>query len=188
MAAASALGVALTYVFFVGTSAGRNADRFFFEHGYVGEWEHAANELVGALNVVTVPLAAVVIAVVALRVRGPAAALGTLMLIVGASLTAEALKALLGTLDPLEGESRRVLGRHFYPSGHAALTMSLCLAAILAAPSRRRLQVTLVVAGAPMVMGGAILVTGSHHLSDVLGGFLVAAGWAAACSHFVRGS
>lgn len=186
MVAAAAVGVALAYAFFVGTSAGRSLDRFLLEHRAGGDWEDTAKVLVQALNVVTVPLTAIVIAAVAARTSGPGAALGTLVLIAGASLTAEALKALLGTFDPLEGESRRALGRHFYPSGHAALTMSVCLAAILAAPPRRRRQVTIVAAGAAAVLGGAIFVSGSHHPSDVLGGFLVAAGWAAACSHFAR--
>src|SRR5437764_5591652 len=119
LVAAAAAGVALVYIVFVGTASGRNLDQSLLEHVAVGRRESVSDVLVAAVNVVTAPLAALGIGVVALRVRGAGAALATLAVIAGACLTAEALKALLGGLDPLNGESKRELGPHFYPSGHA---------------------------------------------------------------------
>jgi membrane-associated phospholipid phosphatase len=178
---AAALGVAVVYIIFVGSARGRSLDQSLLVHASMGRRESVADVLVEALNLVTAPLAAIVIVLTALRVRGPAAALATVVLIGGTALTAEGLKALLGALDPFNGESKRELGPHFYPSGHAALTMSLCLAAILAAPPSWRRMVTVGAAVAAAILGSAIFISGSHYPSDVLGGFLVALGWAAAC-------
>src|SRR5438067_13349191 len=162
---AAAAGVALVYIVFVGTASGRNLDQSLVEHAAVGRRESVSDVLVAAVNLVTAPLAALGIAVVALRARGPAAALTTLTVIAGGCLITEALKALLGGLDPLDGEGKRALGPHFYPSGHATLTMALCLAAILAAPSRLRPQVTVAAAVAVTILGGAVFVSKSHYAS-----------------------
>jgi membrane-associated phospholipid phosphatase len=181
LAAAAALGVAAIYILFVGTHAGRAVDRFLLDHRENESVETPAQALVAVVNVVTIPLAVAVIVAMALRSGRRATALWAVVLIVGSSLTTAGLEALLGPLDPLGGERRRDLGAGFYPSGHAALIMSLCLAAILVAPPARRQHLAVGAGCAAALLGGAVFVGGSHHLSDVLGGFLVALGWAAAC-------
>jgi undecaprenyl-diphosphatase len=181
LVAAAAIGVAAIYIFFVGTHAGRAVDRFLVEHRENESVETPAQALVRVVNVVTIPLAVAAIVAMALRSDRRATALWAIVLIVGSSLTTAGLEALLGPLDPLGGERKRELGAGFYPSGHAALVMSLYLAAILAAPAARRQRVAVGAGLAAALLGGAVFVGGSHHLSDVLGGFLVALGWAAAC-------
>lgn len=182
LAVAAAVGVALVYALFVGTNAGRAVDDFLVDNLDEGGWERGADAVVGVFNFITVPVLGAVIVATALGSGGPATALRVVVLIVGASLTARGLEELLGTIDPLGAESERDLGSGFYPSGHAAVIASLCLAAVLAAPPRCRRQVAAGAAGAAAILlGWALPVGGSHHPSDVLGGALVALGWAAVC-------
>ena len=182
LAVAAGVGVALVYALFVGTNAGRAVDDFLVDNLDEGGWERGADAVVGAFNFITVPVLGAVIVATALGSGGPATALRVVVLIVGASLTARGLEELLGTIDPLGAESERDLGSGFYPSGHAAVIASLCLAAVLAAPPRCRRQVAAGAAGAAAILlGWALPVGGSHHPSDVLGGALVALGWAAVC-------
>ena len=189
VALAAAIGVALVYVIFVGTHPGRAVDSFLVDRLDEGGWEPGADAVIGAINIVTAPLVAVVIAAAALRSGGWTTALRVIVLIAGASLTARGLKELLGAVDPLGGETKRDLGSGFYPSGHAALIASLCLAAVLAAPARRRRQVAMgAAAAAAVLLVWAVPVGGSHHPSDVLGGALVAVGWAAVCWQRGRGA
>ena len=184
LALAASAGVAVIYALFVGTHIGRVVDDFLVDNLDEPGWEPAADAIIAFVNI-TVPLVGAVIVAAALRSGGSAMALRVLLLIGGASLTAQGLKEVLGAIDPLGGEARRDLGSGFYPSGHAALIASLCLAAIFATPTRRGRHVA---AGAAAVLGAALLVGGSHHPSDLVGGVLVAAGWAAVCWPRGRGA
>jgi hypothetical protein len=55
--------------------------------------------------------------------------------------------------------------------------MSLMLAAVLTVPARLRPVAAALGAVSAIAVGYAVLATGMHYPSDVLGGFLVAAGW-----------
>lgn len=75
-----------------------------------------------------------------------------------------------------------------YPSGHAAATVALLLAVLMAAGIRR----WLLASGALLVLAsaGAQLVLGLHHPSDLVGGWLWAGSWTLAvwswCARPVR--
>ena len=71
-------------------------------------------------------------------------------------------------------------GSGFFPSGHSAAALALTLAAIIATPDRWRVAAAVSGAVAAGLLGIGNLVTHSHHPSDVVGGYLLAAAWGAA--------
>jgi membrane-associated phospholipid phosphatase len=112
-------------------------------------------------------------------VRGrPRLALAVLLLVVLASVSSQLLKELLA--HPREQapglESR--LGPEAFPSGHATAAMSLALAAVLAAPRRARPAAAMLGAMLALAVGASVVAGGWHFPSDVVGGYLLATGWA----------
>ena len=121
---------------------------------------------------VTIPI------IVALARRRPGLALAVVVILIGANVTTEQLKALLaepraawllGGMTPVVPKS--------WPSGHATAVMSLALASVLV--STRRWRPVVAAAGAVFVVAVcySFLTLGWHYPSDVLGGFLVATAW-----------
>jgi membrane-associated phospholipid phosphatase len=118
--------------------------------------------------------AVVAIGVAFRRVRAAAAAA---LLVAGATLTTEALKPLLAVQRPYP--NGHYLGPAAFPSGHTTAVASLLLALVIVVPPRLR-PLTAVVSGAgALVAMVSIEMLGYHYPSDVLGGILVASGWAA---------
>ena len=123
----------------------------------------------------------VVGALIARRPRAAAAALVTLL---GAGVTTQVLKPLLAfqrDFPPLH-----YMGPVAYPSGHTTAVMSLALALIIVSPARLR---PLAAAAGGLVTVAtvfSILVLGSHYPSDIVGGLLVATGWACLASAALR--
>jgi membrane-associated phospholipid phosphatase len=167
--------LAATYAFFVGTARGRATDAALLQHEIKpsGEWE-----LPGALISALLHPASICVAVIALlllaRRRGRTRdGILAVFVVATAAVGARALKALLDAADPLGAEAARDLGPAFFPSGHAAVSMALCLGAILVARDHRR---ALVFGGVVWCsVHGFVIVAGrSHHVGDVLGGYLLA--------------
>lgn len=123
----------------------------------------------------------VIAALIANRCRAAAAAF---TVIVGAGVTTQILKPLLAVQR--EYPSFHFMGPEAYPSGHTTAVMSFALALIIVTPSRWR--------GLAAAAGGlltvatvySILVHGGHYPSDIVGGFLVATGWAYLASAALR--
>jgi membrane-associated phospholipid phosphatase len=78
------------------------------------------------------------------------------------------------------------IARDTFPSGHATLAMAIVLAAVMSVPARRRVAAMITGAVLATVLGLLIVVGGLHPPSDVVGGYLVAAGWAALLTPYVR--
>src|SRR5437588_3703871 len=117
--------------------------------------------------------------VVALLRGRPRLVLAVGAIVLGANITTEALKHLLtapraGSLFT-GGVSWLPAGS--WPSGHSTAVMALVLASVLAAPARLRPAVAALGTALAISVGYALLATGAHYASDVLGGFLVAAAW-----------
>ena len=77
------------------------------------------------------------------------------------------------------------MGPEAYPSGHTTAVMSLALALVIVAPRWRPLAA----AGGGLLTVAtvfSILVHGGHYPSDIIGGFLVATGWAYLASAALR--
>jgi membrane-associated phospholipid phosphatase len=175
--AVAALGLMVAaYAFFAGTAAGRAADAAVLGQDLDGVWEPVAWPLILAVNPLTTALAALAIVMVALRQRRRQAAAFAVIAIAGAAATARGLKAALSAVDPFGTEAARELGAGFYPSGHAAAIMAMCLAALVALPPEERRRFVGVAAAAAAVLGCAVYATRGHHASDVVGGFALAAG------------
>jgi membrane-associated phospholipid phosphatase len=123
----------------------------------------------------------VVAAFAAGRSRAGVVALVTML---GAGMTTQALKPLLATQRdfPL-GHS---MGPIAFPSGHTTAVMSLSLALVIVSSPRWRPLAA--AAGGVLTVATvfSILVLGWHYPSDVIGGFLVATGWACLASAALR--
>jgi len=165
------------YWFGVGTAAGRDVDAYLLRRGAQG-----IVEVIGDALVFLVPPAAALGALalfgMAWRAGRRGDAIRAVAIVAAAPVVARVAKMALEDGDPLGTEASRQLGAGFFPSGHAAIVMALCLAALLVAPwPRRRL---LLAAGVyASALGFAIAAGRSHHLSDVYGAFLLAAAVAA---------
>ena len=183
LAVLAVLGCALVYVVALGTHWGHAADARALPGGTSGlAWERAhaaASRAVHSIHVATIAVAMVAATLVALWRRRRDLVVVSVATLAGANLTTTILKPLLGHADPLGGEPARVLHSTF-PSGHATAAMSLALVAVIVSPRRWRPWVALVAAGYAAAVGVALVLRFDHYPSDVVGGYLVAAAWAAA--------
>ena len=118
-----------------------------------------------------------ILAVIALVRRRPERALAGAALVVGAGTTTEVLKHVLTHSRAVDSAAAYEVNAASYPSGHATVTMSLALAAVIVVPrSVRPLAATLGAAWA-VAVSFAMLILHRHFPSDLLAGYLVAAGW-----------
>ncbi|MBB4664745.1 phosphatase PAP2 family protein [Conexibacter arvalis] len=125
-------------------------------------------------------LAAALVAVALLR-RRPRTAAAVVIVLFGSGLTTQLLKPALAT--PRHSELLDGLGQIIpasWPSGHATASMALALCAVLVAPARLRAWAAALGAVFAVAVTFSFLTLNWHYPSDVLGGFLVAAAWAAA--------
>ena len=106
----------------------------------------------------------------------PRHAIGALLLVAGGAVAGTILKALLA--HPRYGSllGSEQLAADAYPSGHAIAAMSLGLAAVLVTPKRWRAWSAIGAAAYALAVGTALVINGWHYPSDILGGFLLAAG------------
>jgi membrane-associated phospholipid phosphatase len=173
------LGLLLVvYVLALGTEHGRHIDAgavFFASQG--GPRVHnAAFDVIRSIDIGTLALAGTAMLGLAVLRRRVGTALVGAAALLGATATAEILKRLLGSVDPLDGEQTRLI-RHSFPSGHSTIAMSLGLALLFLAPRGLRIWVGLAGSLYATAMGVSLIVLRSHYPSDVLGGFLVASVW-----------
>jgi membrane-associated phospholipid phosphatase len=120
-------------------------------------------------------------ALVAKRYRQAALAFAVMF---GAGVTTQVLKPLLAVQR--EYPVFHYMGPEAYPSGHTTAVMSFALALIIVAPGRWR---ALAAAGGGLLTVAtvfSILVHGGHYPTDIVGGFLVATGWAYLASAALR--
>jgi membrane-associated phospholipid phosphatase len=142
---------------------------------------NATSDLLDTIDIASLAAIGFGIATIAVLRRRPASAIAAGVLIVGANITTQVLKKVLGSSDPLGSEGVRA-GIGAYPSGHATVALSLALALVIVAPPALRgvtaVAGTLYASG----VGIAVVALGWHYPSDVLGGFAVCAAWAAAAA------
>jgi membrane-associated phospholipid phosphatase len=174
------------YAVAVGTAAGRRLDGEAFLRVSEGRLEPVADTFMHVLDPFTAAAAGIVLVLVAHR-RGRRAAVTVAGFLIACNASAWVLEAALGELDPLGGEGLRELGPAFYPSGHATAAVSLALAAYLAAPDAHRTAVAAAGVALSALFGCAVVASGTHTPSDVLGAFLLAGAWAAPAVLIARG-
>jgi len=140
--------------------------------------QNASSGLIDTIDVGSLVLLGGGIVGVALLLGRRRAALGAAVLLAGANATTQALKPGLGALHPF-GDARAQIHSSF-PSGHATVTMSVALAAVLVAPTGWNLLAALGGAAYAAAVGISLLVQASHYPSDVAGAYLVTGAWAGA--------
>lgn len=122
------------------------------------------------------PLAGVV-TLLLLRARARRAALLFALAMLGAYL-APVLKEVFDRPRPVPVPGYDQPTTFAYPSGHAMTSASFAAALVLAWPGRRR-PVAAVAAAFVVAVGASRVLLGAHWPTDVIGGWLIAAAWAA---------
>jgi membrane-associated phospholipid phosphatase len=120
--------------------------------------------------------AGLVLIAVALGRRRPRTAAATAVLLVATGLTTQFLKRLVDVPRESSVDGREIFASS-WPSGHATAAMTLALCAVLVAPAVLRPVAALAGAAYAAAVSYAILALAWHLPSDVVGGFLIAAGW-----------
>jgi membrane-associated phospholipid phosphatase len=98
--------------------------------------------------------------------------------LLGANACTQALKPALADLRIIDVGAISRIYPGSWPSGHATASMSLALCLVLVVGPRLRPLAALLGAGYAIGVGYALVALGWHLPSDVLGGYLVAAGFA----------
>jgi membrane-associated phospholipid phosphatase len=170
-----ALAVIATYLLAARTGFGRSLDA---SAGRRRVGEHLpyveATWVFSKVYVKTVVLAALGVVAFALVRRRPLLAVLAGGLIAGAPAAGVVLKHALRMVEPERGF---VTG---YPSGHAAATLAVGLAAIIVAAPRWRPWVAIVIGFGSTVMGVSAVVIHAHRVSDVAGAYFLTTAIAAA--------
>jgi membrane-associated phospholipid phosphatase len=119
----------------------------------------------------------VLVCLVALCRRQPWLALAAVTLVGGANLTTQLLKTALShqRYQPILGY--RQIGPTAFPSGHATAALAMACAFALVVPRAWRPATIAVGALLTVAVGCSRVIQHYHYPSDVLGGWLVAAGW-----------
>jgi membrane-associated phospholipid phosphatase len=139
--------------------------------------DHLANGLLNLLDPAPFLVAGAVLIMVALARRRPRVALAVAAVLGLAPLSAELLKPLLA--HPHVSVAGTHINQASWPSGHSTAALALVLCAVLVAPARRRAAVAILGGLFAAAIGASLLILAWHLPSDVLGGYLVAALWAA---------
>jgi membrane-associated phospholipid phosphatase len=113
---------------------------------------------------------------VALGRRRPRVAVMIGAVMLGANVSSQLLKPLLGAPRGYGLPTRFVIPDSF-PSGHATAVMTLVLCAVIAAPARWRPKVAAFMAAFAIAVCFSFLTLTWHYPSDVLGGFELASVW-----------
>jgi membrane-associated phospholipid phosphatase len=178
LACAATLG--LLAVLALGFDASRHLDwRLFLRlaeqrHSHDGTLADAIAHLADPLPLLG--MLAVACGIALLRGRS-SDALAALLVVAGANITAQTLKILLAHPrvkvaiggDPFEPNT--------FPSGHTTAAASIVVAYAFAVPVAWRAGALAVGTAFALAVGYSVVVIGWHYPSDVLAGFLIAAGW-----------
>lgn len=112
-------------------------------------------------------------------VRGrPRGAIAAVAIVAGANLTTQILKVALAhpRYQPILGWDQ--ISSEAFPSGHVTAAASISLALLFVVPRRRQLEAAALGALFVLAVSASVLALSWHYPTDVLGGILVALGWA----------
>jgi membrane-associated phospholipid phosphatase len=190
LAACFVCSVALGFLTLValGLAAGRHLDaRIFFG---LAEDKPSGGTVADAIASLGDPLPMLAMLTVACLVgllRGrPGSALAAVLVVSGANVTTQLLKALLAHPRVRLAIGGDPFDPNTFPSGHTTAAASIAIGYLFVVPAAlRRLTLTFG-AAFTLAMGCSVVVIGWHFPSDVLGGILVAAGWGFAVLAAIR--
>jgi membrane-associated phospholipid phosphatase len=181
LAACFACAVALGFLTLLalGLAAGRHVDvRLFLRLAEDQPSGGTPADTIASLGDPLPMLAMLAVACCIALLRGrPGGALAAVLVVVGANVTTQLLKALLAHPrvklaiggDPFEPNT--------FPSGHTTAAASIAVAYLFAVPAALRKLTLTVGAVFTLAVGSSVVVIGWHYPSDVFGGILVAACW-----------
>lgn len=129
-------------------------------------------EVLGLVSVLSVAVALGALMLFAVSQRRVWSAVVALVLVTGANVTTQLLKATLLRPD-LGGRTANTL-----PSGHTTVAFSLGVALLVVLPNRWRPLQVAAVAGMGTFVGASTVIGGWHLPSDVVAAFAVTAAWA----------
>jgi membrane-associated phospholipid phosphatase len=165
---------------FVRTVRGQQLDTIALAGNAIGS-SHVAglvSTVLNAVSVLSVIIAVVAIVFIALmRGRVSQAVVATLM-IVGANVTTQVLKAAIARPDVGVDPERAVAGNSL-PSGHTTVTASVVVALVLVLPPPVRAVAALAGAVVTALVGVATVSADWHRPSDVVAALLLVGVWAA---------
>jgi membrane-associated phospholipid phosphatase len=144
--------------------------------GLQGAHSHrVATALGGLFDPLPFAVLAVAVAGIGIARGRPRLALAAGAAILAANVTTQILKpALAVARPPVMGAT---VAPAAWPSGHATAAMSLALALVLVSPPRARPIAAAAGGLVAVAVAYAVMLLGWHFPSDVVGGYLVAAGW-----------
>lgn len=123
-------------------------------------------------------LALLVIAcLLALRWGRPRHAVAAIVLVVGANLTTQILKAVLSHPRYQLALGYRQVSSTSFPSGHATAALAIAYAFVLIVPSAWKGWALLAGLAFGFALGCSVVALHYHYPSDVLGGWLIASAW-----------
>lgn len=142
----------------------------------------ATRRLLDTISISSLALLGLGIVAVALLRRSPARAVGAAVLVAGANITTQAIKAHYDRPDLVSG-GPAVEGA--FPSGHVTVAMSLAMGLVLVAPASFRWAAAVIGCVYAAGVGVAVIALDWHRPSEVVGAYLVAVGWTAAVACLV---
>ena len=188
----AALGVAVLaalYWLSVGVASGRALDLSGFGRQILAANMPSLHEAVATVletvNVASLALVGAVVVWIGYTRRGAAGALAVGGAILGASISAETLKVVLGRIDILGWETlRRHVGT--FPSGHATVAAVVVLTGLLVCSPRYRVALAVIGSAYTTLVAVGVVLLAWHFPSDALGGIVVAATWASFAGGLLR--
>lgn len=179
LAVAAAAGVALVYVLWVRTRTGQRLDQAALNgRGISHAARDAAGHLLSTISDGSLAVAVCVLAALAFVRHRRTLALVAAISVLGAVVTTEVLKLVVLQRPALIPSARDF--QNTYPSGHTTVAYAVGIAATLVAPPRARRAIAVLAFLYGTAIGLSTVVLAWHRPSDVVGGLLVATGWAAA--------
>lgn len=188
LAAAATLATALLFQVAVRTAEGQRLDdlaRGDLSRSAAPRAFTATQRLLETISVSSLALFGLGIMAIALARRSPARALGAGVVVLGANLTTQAIKAHFDRPD-LVGGGLTTEGA--FPSGHVTVAMSLAMGLVLVAPASFRWTATLFGCAYAAGVGVAVIALDWHRPSEVVGAYLVCVAWTAAVASIVVGA
>ncbi|MDG4786478.1 phosphatase PAP2 family protein [Micromonospora sp. WMMD1102] len=169
--------------FAVGTEHGQLLDTIALTGNSIGQdrIEGIVGGVLNAVSLLSLLAATAVIGFIALIRTRITLALVTVLLIVGANLSTQALKYFIERPDFDVDEAREAAGNSL-PSGHTTVAASVAIALVMVLPPRVRGWGALIGAGYAAAAGVATLSAGWHRPSDAVAALLVVGAWASAAS------
>ncbi|GAA1499437.1 hypothetical protein GCM10009827_001020 [Dactylosporangium maewongense] len=186
LGAAEAYGATRVWQFFVQTEHGQLLDYFAITGNSIGRArvETIVDRVLNGISVLSLTVATVTVGFIALIRRRVALAVGAILLIGGANVTTQVIKALLTRPDLGVDLERSGVGNSL-PSGHTTIAASVAVAFVLVLPAKARATGALIAAGFAALAGVATLSAGWHRPSDAVAALLVVGAWAAFASVFI---